>query len=79
MGIYAVTGGAKGIGEKTVGILRRNGHEVITIDIAGGDITADPGTREGRAKVIAELNTRCPEGLDGLVSEAAWRAIHGTH
>ena len=70
MGIYAVTGGTKGTGEKTVEILRGNGHEVINIDKVGGDINADLGTKEGRAKVIDELHKRCPDGLDGLVSNA---------
>jgi NAD(P)-dependent dehydrogenase (short-subunit alcohol dehydrogenase family) len=70
MGIYAVTGGSKGIGEKTVEILRRNGHRVINIDISGGDIQADLGTREGRAGIIRELHEKCPGGLDGLVSNA---------
>jgi NAD(P)-dependent dehydrogenase (short-subunit alcohol dehydrogenase family) len=54
MGTYAVTGGSKGIGEKTVGILRRAGHEVINIDIAGGDICVDLG-RAGRLKCSSRL------------------------
>ncbi len=67
MGIYAVTGGTKGIGEKTVETLRAHGHVVINIDIAGGDINADLGTVEGRESVIMQMHKRCPDGLDGLV------------
>ena len=67
MGIYAVTGGTKGIGQQTVTILRAKGHEVINIDILNGDITVDLGTVEGRGEAIAEMHERCPNGLDGLV------------
>ncbi len=67
MGIYVVTGGTKGIGEQTVNILLNQGHEVINIDIDGGDINADLGTREGREFALSEMWRRCPDGLDGLV------------
>ncbi len=67
MGIYAVTGGTKGIGEKTVEILRAHGHEVVNIDIDGGDINADLGNAEGREFVISQLHKRCPDGLDGFI------------
>ena len=67
MGIYAVTGGTKGIGEKTVEILRTKGHEVINIDLAGGDIHADLGTVEGRDFAVSQVYKHCPDGLDGLV------------
>jgi NAD(P)-dependent dehydrogenase (short-subunit alcohol dehydrogenase family) len=67
MGLYAVTGGTKGIGQKTAQILRARGHEVISIDIDGGDINADLGTVAGREHVISEIRRRCPGGLDGLV------------
>ena len=70
MGIYVVTGGCKGIGEATVRKLRQEGNRVIVVDIAGGDIQADLGTCEGRDKVISEIHKMCPEGIDGLVSNA---------
>ena len=70
MGIYVVTGGTKGIGEKTVEYLRDYGHEVINVDIVGGDINVDLGTSEGRKTAIKEIHVRCPDGLDGLVSNA---------
>jgi NAD(P)-dependent dehydrogenase (short-subunit alcohol dehydrogenase family) len=70
LGLYAVTGGSKGIGEATVGRLRAAGHEVLNVDISGGDINADIGTAKGRLKIISELHDRCPDGLDGLVSNA---------
>jgi NAD(P)-dependent dehydrogenase (short-subunit alcohol dehydrogenase family) len=70
MGIYAVTGGSKGIGAKVVELLRGGGNDVMNIDIAGGDINADLGEREGRHKVIETVHEMCPEGLDGLVANA---------
>jgi NAD(P)-dependent dehydrogenase (short-subunit alcohol dehydrogenase family) len=70
MGIYAVTGGTKGIGEKTVEILKECGHEVVNIDIDGGDICANLGTDAGRQYVIDTLHEIYPGGLDGFVSNA---------
>ena len=70
MGFYVVAGGNKGIGEKTVGILRSQGHDVVSIGSTGGDIIADLGTVQGRDKVVSEVRSRCPDGLDGLVCNA---------
>ena len=70
MGIYAVTGGTKGIGEKTIEILRARGHEVINIDVDDGDIPADLGTAEGRESVITYMHEHYPDGVDGLVCNA---------
>lgn len=54
MGIYVITGATSGIGAKTAEILRERGHEVVNIDLNGGDINANPATKEGRAGAIAE-------------------------
>ena len=70
MGIYAVTGGSSGIGAKTVELLKQKGHEVLNIDLRGGDITADLSKQEGRLHVIDELHRLCPDGLDGLICNA---------
>lgn len=70
MGLYAVTGGSNGIGRETAKLLRKNGHEVINIDLRKCDIEADLAWPEGRQKAIDELNRRCPEGLDGMVLSA---------
>ena len=70
MGIYAITGGTKGIGAKTKALLEEAGHKVINIDVNGGEICADLGTREGREYVLGELHTRCSDGLDGLILNA---------
>ena len=67
MGIYAVTGGSRGIGAKTVEYLRAQGHLVYNIDVNHGDITANLASVEGRQAVIDRLHTLCSEGMDGLV------------
>ena len=43
MGIYVITGATSGIGAKTAEILRERGHEVVNIDLNGGDINAITG------------------------------------
>lgn len=70
MGIYAVTGGSSGIGASIVNLLRKDGHEVINIDINNGDICADLSTEEGRNIAIDGIFERCPDGLDGIVCNA---------
>ncbi len=70
MGIYVVTGGTRGIGEKAASALRGWGHKVINADIAGGDINADLGTEEGRSFTVKTVRGLCPDGLDGLISNA---------
>jgi NAD(P)-dependent dehydrogenase (short-subunit alcohol dehydrogenase family) len=70
MGVYVVTGGTKGIGEKTIDALKRFGNRTINVDIDGGDINVDLGSKEGRALAIKRIHQMCPDGLDGLVSNA---------
>ena len=75
MGIYVITGATSGIGAKTAEILRERGHEVVNIDLNGGDINANLATKEGRAGAIAELHERFPEGID---APPRWRAACST-
>ncbi len=70
MGVYIVTGGSGGIGGKTVEILRKQGHEVINVDLKDSDICANLATKEGRDQVIQEIHTRYPDGIDGLCCNA---------
>lgn len=70
MGIYVVTGGSLGIGRAVVEKLRANGHKVISTAISDSDLDADLGTFEGRKTVIDGIHKMCPEGIDGLVSNA---------
>ena len=58
MGIYVITGATSGIGAKTASILKEQGHEVVNIDLKGGDINANLASKEGRAAAIDELHKR---------------------
>ncbi len=66
MGVYVVTGGSGGIGGQTVAALKRDGNEVINVDMKGGDICVNLATEEGRQEAIRQIHEMCPDGLDGL-------------
>jgi len=67
MGIYAMTGGATGIGAELKRQLQSQGHEVISVDIKEGDIIADLSTAEGRQTAVDGVRERAPDGLDGFI------------
>ncbi|MEH6568004.1 MAG: SDR family oxidoreductase [Halioglobus sp.] len=67
MGVYAMTGGATGIGAELKSQLLAAGHQVISVDIQAGDIIADLSTGEGRQAAIEGIRERAPEGLDGFI------------
>ncbi len=67
MGVYALTGGASGIGAALKSQLEARGDRVISVDIKEGDIVADLSTREGRDAAVAGIRERAPEGLDGFI------------
>ncbi len=68
--IAVILGGTKGIGESAAQCLRAQGWEVVTVARSGGDIRADLGTAEGRQTVLREVRARCPDGIDGLITNA---------
>ncbi|WP_162846078.1 SDR family oxidoreductase [Seongchinamella sediminis] len=68
MGLYAMTGGATGIGAALKEQLLAAGHEVISVDIKEGDVIADLSTAEGREAAIAGIRERAPEGLEGFIA-----------
>ncbi len=70
MGTYVVTGGSSGIGAAAVELLRKDGHEVINVDLRNGDICANLATQEGRDAAIAGIVERCSEGIDGIICNA---------
>ncbi len=70
MGVYAITGASSGIGAKTYELLKEQGHEVINIDLKGGDICVNLATKEGRQEAIDKLHELHPEGLDGIICNA---------
>ena len=68
MGIYAMTGGATGIGAATKNQLRDEGHNVIVVDIMDADIIADLSTPAGRRTAVDGIRVSAPEGLDGFIA-----------
>lgn len=70
MGIYALSGGASGIGAAIKRQLQRAGHQLIVVDRVDADIIADLATREGRQSAIAGVAAAAPHGLDGFVASA---------
>lgn len=67
MGVYVVTGGSGGIGGSAVRILKKQGHEVINIDMKDGDCGANLATPDGRREAVDYVHQRCPDGIDGLI------------
>lgn len=67
MAIYAMTGGATGIGAALKEQLRERGDTVIVVDIKDADVVADLSTPEGREAAIAGVAALAPDGLDGFI------------
>ncbi|MBW2939864.1 SDR family oxidoreductase [Zhongshania aquimaris] len=67
MGIYALTGGATGIGAAIKSQLRDAGHKVIVVDLVEGDVCADLSELAGRQKAIDGIRALAPNGLDGFI------------
>ena len=68
MGLYAMTGGATGIGEAIKLRLLEDDNDVIVVDIKDADIVADLSSAPGRLAAIDALCTRCADGLDGFIA-----------
>ena len=67
MAVFALTGGATGIGAELKRQLQGRGDQVISVDIKDGDIIADLSTTEGRKAAVAGIRERVPDGLDGFI------------
>ena len=67
MAVYAMTGGATGIGAELKRQLLQQGHQVISVDIKEGDIIADLSTGEGRQAAVDGIRELAPDGLDGFI------------
>jgi NAD(P)-dependent dehydrogenase (short-subunit alcohol dehydrogenase family) len=67
MGVYAMTGGATGIGAALKDQLRERGDSVIVVDIKAADVVADLSTDEGRLAAIDGVRALAPDGLDGFI------------
>lgn len=68
MAIYAMTGGASGIGAALKDKLRNRGDKVIVVDIQDADIVADLSTGEGRQSAVAGIAELAADGLDGFIA-----------
>jgi NAD(P)-dependent dehydrogenase (short-subunit alcohol dehydrogenase family) len=68
MAIYAMTGGATGIGAALKEQLRSRNDTVVVVDIKDGDIIADLSTQEGRRAAVDGIIDATPEGLDGFIA-----------
>ena len=77
-----VTGAASGIGAATVARLRRDGAEVIAVDLGGDGLVADVATAVGVAAIVAAAGDRldilvnnagvCPIGPVAALDDADW-------
>ena len=67
MAVFAMTGGATGIGAALKEQLRAQGDTVIVVDIKTADIVADLSTAEGRQAAIDGIKAAAPDGLDGFI------------
>jgi NAD(P)-dependent dehydrogenase (short-subunit alcohol dehydrogenase family) len=67
MGVFALTGGATGIGAAIKEQLRADGHQVIVVDLKEGDVCADLSTLSGRQNAIDGIRALAADGLDGLI------------
>lgn len=67
MGVYAITGGATGIGAAVKQQWLDAGHQVVVVDIKDADIVADLSTEDGRKAAIEGIKAAAPDGLDGFV------------
>jgi NAD(P)-dependent dehydrogenase (short-subunit alcohol dehydrogenase family) len=79
MGIYAMTGGATGIGAAIRQRLREEGNRVVVVDIKDADIIADLSSRQGRQAAVAAIRAEAADGLDGLVTCAGLGANVPNH
>ena len=67
MAVYAMTGGATGIGAALKEQLRARGDTVIVVDIKEGDVVADLSSAEGRQIAVEGVRALAPDGLDGFI------------
>jgi NAD(P)-dependent dehydrogenase (short-subunit alcohol dehydrogenase family) len=68
VGIYALSGGASGIGAAIKQQFQRAGHRVIVVDRVDADIVADLASSDGRHSAVAAVTASAPQGLDGFVA-----------
>lgn len=68
MGIYAMTGGASGIGAAIKHKLKQQGHDVVVVDLQDADIQANLASAQGRSDAISAIHDHASAGLDGFIA-----------
>jgi NAD(P)-dependent dehydrogenase (short-subunit alcohol dehydrogenase family) len=76
MGLYVVSGSGSGIGAATRTFLEARGDEVIGVDVAGQEISADLSGATGREHALDAIGRLCGGRLSGLVVAAGLGASH---
>lgn len=65
---YIITGAASGIGAATTELLRRQGHTVIGVDLAGTEVEGDLSTPEGRKAAAEAAVTAAGGTIDAVIA-----------
>lgn len=71
-----VTGGASGIGRATAERFRRAGDRVVTVDLKGGDITADVRDADAAKRAVAQAGpVDVLVACAGVTTDAEWDEV----
>lgn len=73
---YVVTGAASGIGAAVTGMLRDQGHRVVTVDLRDADVEADLSNHEGREDAVSGVRA-LTDVVHGLVPCAGVAGLTG--
>lgn len=68
MAVYAMTGGATGIGAAIKQQILEQGHKLVVVDLKDADVIADLSTQAGREDAVAAVIDQTPDGLDGFIA-----------
>lgn len=77
MSVFVVTGSRSGMGKAIVERLAKEGHGVITVDLADADVVADLSTADGRQAAAAAVIELAEGRLDGAVMAAGIGPVPG--
>lgn len=65
---YVITGSASGIGAATRGLLEREGHRVIGVDIGDAEVVTDLGTEAGRSAMVDQVVALSDGAVDAVIA-----------
>jgi len=75
--IAVISGARAGIGRATAELLRSRGWQVLGIGRSDTDIEANLSQSSGRKTALAEVASKCPDGIDALITAAGVSALEG--